>query len=61
MLNSQRPSFAGIPTFARLPLVEDESELCRLSPDVAIVGAPIDYGSNHRPGSRFGPRGNTRG
>jgi agmatinase len=29
--------------------------LARERPDVAIVGAPYDEGTSHRPGSRFGP------
>ena len=33
-------SFAGIPTFAKLPLVLDPAELAGI--DVAILGAPMD-------------------
>ncbi len=44
------PRFAGAPTFARLPRV-DEVERC----DVAVVGVPFDSGTTYRPGARFGP------
>ena len=44
------PRFAGMPTFARLPHVEQVS-----SWDIAIVGIPFDGGTTYRPGARFGP------
>jgi agmatinase len=44
------PRFAGPPTFARLPRL-DEVGRC----DVAIVGIPFDSGTTYRPGARFGP------
>lgn len=44
------PRFAGPPTFARLPRL-DEVHRC----DVAIVGIPFDSGTTYRPGARFGP------
>jgi agmatinase len=44
------PRYAGAPTFARLPRL-DEVERC----DVAIVGVPFDSGTTYRPGARFGP------
>lgn len=44
------PRFAGTPTFARLPRL-DEVTRC----DVAIVGVPFDSGVTYRPGARFGP------
>jgi agmatinase len=44
------PRFAGAPTFARLPRI-DEVGSC----DVAIVGVPFDSGVTYRPGARFGP------
>ena len=47
-------SFAGIPTFAKLPLVLDPAELAGV--DVAILGAPMDETVSNRPGSRYGPR-----
>jgi len=48
------PSYAGIGTFDKLPLVLDPEEL--RGADVAIVGAPIDETTVGRPGTRFGPR-----
>src|ERR671919_811995 len=48
------PSFAGVGTFDKLPLVLDPAELEGV--DVAIVGAPIDETTVGRPGTRFGPR-----
>ena len=47
-------SFAGIPTFAKLPLVLDPGELAGV--DVAILRAPMDETVSNRPGSRYGPR-----
>jgi agmatinase len=44
------PRFAGPPTFARLPRL-DEVERA----DVAVVGVPFDSGVSYRPGARFGP------
>lgn len=44
------PRFAGQPTFARIPRL-DEVERC----DVAVVGVPFDGGVTYRPGARFGP------
>jgi agmatinase len=44
------PRFAGPATFARLPRVDEVSEL-----DVAVVGVPFDSGVSYRPGARFGP------
>jgi agmatinase len=45
------PRFAGIPTFLRLPVHDDPSDV-----DVLICGAPFDGGTTFRPGARFGPR-----
>jgi agmatinase len=50
------PSYVGLPTFQKLPLVTDAAALRERRPDVAIVGAPLDDAVSHRPGSRFGPR-----
>ncbi len=47
---TQVPRFAGAPTFARLPRVDEVSDY-----DVAILGAPFDGGVSYRPGARFGP------
>jgi agmatinase len=45
--------FVGIATFGKRPYVEDWS---RLEADAAILGAPFDFGTQWRPGARFGPR-----
>jgi agmatinase len=44
------PRFAGLASFARLPLLRD-LERAR----VAIVGVPFDAGVTYRPGARWGP------
>lgn len=46
--------FVGISTFAKRPYVEDWS---RIDADVAVMGAPFDFGTQFRAGARFGPRG----
>ena len=46
--------FVGIPTFAKRPYISDWNDI---SADVAIIGAPLDSGTQYRSGSRFGPRG----
>ena len=48
------PAYVGLLSFQKLPHLTDD-ELARRRPDVAIVGAPYDEGTSHRPGSRFGP------
>jgi len=45
------PRFGGIATMMRLPLVESPEGL-----DAAFIGVPLDIGTSHRPGARFGPR-----
>ncbi|MGH2429516.1 MAG: agmatinase [Candidatus Limnocylindria bacterium] len=50
------PSYVGMPSFQKLPLVTDAAALAERRPDVAIVGAPFDDAVSHRPGARFGPR-----
>ena len=45
--------FVGIATFGKKPYVEDWSQL---DADVAIIGAPYDFGAQYRSGARFGPR-----
>jgi agmatinase len=45
--------FVGIPTFGKRPYVEDWDTI---DADVAILGAPFDFGTQWRPGARFGPR-----
>lgn len=44
------PRFAGPATFARLPRIDEVTDV-----DVAIVGVPFDAGVSYRPGARFGP------
>ena len=44
------PRFAGLATFARLPLIEQVPNW-----DIALVGVPFDGGTSYRPGARFGP------
>ena len=45
--------FVGISTFAKKPYVGDWDAI---DADVAILGAPFDFGTQWRPGARFGPR-----
>lgn len=44
------PRYAGPATFARLPGIDDVSDV-----DVAVVGVPFDAAVTYRPGARFGP------
>jgi agmatinase len=50
------PAYVGSTTFQKLPLVTDGEALRAHRPDVAIVGAPFDDATSHKPGSRFAPR-----
>lgn len=45
--------FVGIATFGKYPLCLDWDAI---SADVAVLGAPFDFGTQWRPGARFGPR-----
>lgn len=45
--------FVGISTFAKKPYVGDWDAI---DADVAVLGAPFDFGTQWRPGARFGPR-----
>lgn len=45
--------FVGISTFAKSPYVENWD---RIDADVCVLGAPFDFGTQWRPGARFGPR-----
>jgi agmatinase len=47
---------AGLMTFGQRPFLTEPSQLDEWKPDVAIVGAPFDISTTHRPGTRFGPR-----
>jgi agmatinase len=44
------PRFVGPPTFARLPRIDEVSDV-----DIAVLGVPFDAGTSYRPGARFGP------
>ena len=46
--------FVGICTFGKYPYVSDWDSI---NADVAVMGAPFDFGSQFRTGSRMGPRG----
>ncbi|MGO8426024.1 arginase family protein, partial [Rhizobium ruizarguesonis] len=43
----------GISTFAKSPYVENWDQI---EADVAILGAPFDFGTQWRSGARFGQR-----
>lgn len=45
--------FVGISTFGKNPYVSDWDNI---DADFAILGAPYDFGTQWRPGARFGPR-----
>ncbi len=45
------PRFGGIASMMRLPLATSAQGL-----DAAFIGIPLDIGTSHRPGARFGPR-----
>jgi agmatinase len=45
--------FVGIATFGKFPLCLDWDAI---DADVAVLGAPFDFGTQWRPGARFGPR-----
>jgi agmatinase len=45
--------FVGICTFGKYPYCPDWDAI---DADVAVLGAPFDFGTQWRPGARFGPR-----
>lgn len=45
--------FVGISTFAKSPYVDNWD---KIDADVAVLGAPFDFGTQWRAGARFGPR-----
>lgn len=45
--------FVGIASFAKAPIAADWSAI---DADIAVIGAPFDFGTQYRPGARFGPR-----
>ena len=48
---NEMPRFGGPTTFMRLPTAESANGL-----DAAFIGVPMDIGTSHRSGTRFGPR-----
>jgi agmatinase len=46
--------FVGLCSFGKYPYVGDWDAI---DADVAILGAPFDFGTQFRAGARFGPRG----
>jgi len=56
--------FVGIPSFAKAPIVSllsdgrtSGEDIRRLDgADFVVLGAPFDFGTQYRPGARFGPR-----
>jgi guanidinobutyrase len=48
---NEMPRFAGLATMMRLPTAPTAQGL-----DAAFIGVPLDIGTSHRPGARFGPR-----
>ena len=46
--------FVGICTFGKFPYIENWD---KIDADVAVLGAPFDFGSQFRSGARMGPRG----
>jgi agmatinase len=45
--------FVGLCSFGKYPYVGDWDAI---DADIAILGAPFDFGTQYRPGARFGPR-----
>lgn len=45
--------FVGISTFGKRPYVSDWAAI---DADIAVLGAPFDFGTQFRAGARFGPR-----
>ena len=46
--------YVGICTFGKYPYLENWD---KIDADVAVLGAPFDFGSQFRSGARMGPRG----
>lgn len=51
MSGNTMPRFGGIASMMRLPVATSPQGL-----DAAFIGVPLDIGTSHRPGTRFGPR-----
>lgn len=45
--------FVGLCSFGKYPICTDWDAI---DADVAVLGAPFDFGTQYRPGARFGPR-----
>ena len=45
------PRFGGLASMMRLPVAVEPAGL-----NAAFIGVPLDIGTSHRPGTRFGPR-----
>uniref|UniRef100_UPI0032B2265F arginase family protein n=1 Tax=uncultured Aquincola sp. TaxID=886556 RepID=UPI0032B2265F len=45
------PRFGGLASMMRLPMATSPVGL-----NAAFIGVPLDIGTSHRPGTRFGPR-----
>ena len=45
--------FVGLCSFGKYPICTDWNAI---DADVAVLGAPFDFGTQYRPGARFGPR-----
>ncbi|MCB1385738.1 MAG: agmatinase [Nitratireductor sp.] len=45
--------FVGFSTFGKRPIADDWDAI---EADIAILGAPFDFGTQYRAGARFGPR-----
>lgn len=51
--------FVGHCTFGKSKPIDPtnwDTEIATIKPDVAVLGAPFDFGTQYRPGARFGPR-----
>ncbi len=48
---NEMPRFGGIATMMRLPFASSPEGL-----HAGFIGVPLDIGTSHRPGARFGPR-----
>ncbi|MCA9591856.1 MAG: arginase family protein [Myxococcales bacterium] len=52
--SEKMPRFAGVPTFLRLPILQELGTVPDV--DVLLCGVPFDGGSSFRPGARLAPR-----
>ena len=51
MGGNEMPRFGGIATMMRLPFASSPEGI-----NAGFIGVPLDIGTSHRPGARFGPR-----